>query len=92
MNGEPYTIFDALLKSNSDAYLIWYKPDLWVIWVKAEISEKSENRKKDDGFYFTTLVEVTNTMFKLNLKYEFIESTIITKISSKYFKEVIMLL
>ena len=61
-------------------------------WVKKEISEKADNRKKDDGFYFAILVDVTNIMFKLNMKYEFIEKTVITDISAKYIKEVITIL
>ena len=61
-------------------------------WVKKEISEKADNRKKDDGFFFAILVDVTNIMFKFSMKYEFIEKTIITDISSKYIKEVIFII
>ncbi len=76
------------MKNNSESYLVWNKTDFWSTWVKKEICEKSANRKIDDGFYFEILVEVTNTMFQLGLKYEFIENTIVHDISTKYFKEV----
>ncbi len=76
------------MKNNSDSYTVWNNEEFWIYWVRREIFEKSSNRKIDDGFYFEVLIDVTNTMFKLNLKHEFISTTIVCGISKKYFTEV----
>ena len=78
------------MKNNSQSYVVWNKLDFWLNWVKTEILEKCPNRKIDDGFYFELLIDVTNTMFKLSLKYDFISNTIVNSISKKYFKEVLI--
>lgn len=75
------------MKTNAESYPIWIKVDFWATWVKKEIADKSTIRKPDDGFYFEILVDVTNIMFKLGLKYEFIQKTIVNNISTKYIKE-----